>query len=158
MATILISLTGQLDPIVPGVWVCTCVPCCWCSQDAKQSSSSIDDIDCTSQCSGITRVGSPYLSQHFKIVLQISSWSHVFLNFTLNKFTKACIPLKWIFSEICDLWYWHELFMWSDARGIWPKKRLINQQNIYVTVSVSIFGQMPLASDRRRDHVSHHSS
>ena len=53
----------------------------------------------------------PIKSQKFKIVLEISSWSHFSYNFTLNNFSKACIPLKWIFSEICDMWYWHELLM-----------------------------------------------
>ena len=55
------------------------------------------------------------------------SWT-TFQNFTLNKFTKACIPLKWIFSEICDLWYLHDLFLCqmleaSDQKtnvGIYP--------------------------------------
>ena len=76
--------------------------------DATQQ---LDDTDCTSQCSGITRVVAPIKVKKIKIVLQSSSWSHVFFKFTLNKFTKACIPLKWIFSEICDLWYWHEFLM-----------------------------------------------
>ena len=74
-----------------------------------------------------TKTQFPIKSQIFKIVLEISSWSHFSYNFTLNNFSKACIPVKWIFSEICEKWYRHELSMWSDAEasdqniwyGIW---------------------------------------
>ena len=58
-----------------------------------------------------TKTQFPIKSQIFKIVLEISSWSHFSYNFTLNNFSKACIPVKWIFSEFCDLWYLHELLM-----------------------------------------------
>ena len=36
-----------------------------------------------------------------KSVLDISSWSHFSYDFTLNKYSKACIPVKLIFSEFC---------------------------------------------------------
>merc|ERR1712240_52500 len=36
----------------------------------------------------------PIKSQNFKIVLEISYRSHFSYNFTLNNFSKACIPLK----------------------------------------------------------------
>ena len=48
---------------------------------------------------------------NFKVVVEISFWSLFSWKFTLKKIPKACIPLKWIFSEICDLWYLHELLM-----------------------------------------------
>ena len=65
---------------------------------------------CTSECSGNTRIGS-IERWKFKVCLEISFWSLFSWKITLNKCPKACIPLKWIFSEICDLWYWHELLM-----------------------------------------------
>ena len=74
--------------------------------------------------SGLTHIHThefPIKTHIFKIVLEISSRYHFSYNFTLNKFPKACIPVKWIFSEfgISMILTWAVLG--SDARGIWPK-------------------------------------
>ena len=53
----------------------------------------------------------PLQVKFMNIVTEISYWCHCSYNLTLNKFPKTCIPVKWIFSEICEKWYWHELLM-----------------------------------------------
>ena len=58
---------------------------------------------------------------NFKVVVEISLWSLFSWKITMNKFAKACIPVKWIFSEICDLWYWHYLFLSQMQRHLTKK-------------------------------------
>ena len=63
----------------------------------------------------------PLQVKFMNIVTEISYWCHCSYNLTLNKFPKTCIPVKWIFSEICDLWYWHDLFLGQMQRHLTNK-------------------------------------
>ena len=96
----------------------------------------------------------PLKVEFWKVVQEISSIYHFSQNFILNKIPTACIPVKSIFSEICDLWYWHELLMgqmlvasdqtFSETTAYWiyhsdktsasPQYELSNESNFQIFI------------------------